>query len=141
MSMTIENIRACFVIKEDKEALDMFNNLEGRQEQLRDKKNELIDQVYSCTAQLTIQRKGNDFEGGFGIPKRLANSKADVKEMDQIMNRIEEIVSAERDSLEIEKLRDFIRMVTHDVQFEIPRHKLEIIFKLVNEKLDIAARE
>lgn len=54
------------------------------------------------------------------------------------MGRIEATVQ-KREETEVEELRAFVQEVTsHEVEFEIPRYRLEPIFNVVNEKLEAA---
>jgi len=92
----------------------------------------------SRAVEVVIQRKSNNFaESGNGL-RRAPVAKADSLKMDHYLARIEETVQ-KREEIEIEELRAFVLEVTSgEVEFEIPRYRLEPIFNVVNEKLEAA---
>jgi len=88
--------------------------------------------------ELVIQRKSNNFFESGNVLKRAPVTKADSMKMDQYLARIESTVQR-RAEIEIEELRAFVEEVTSaEVEFEVPRFRLEPIFNVVNEKLEVA---
>lgn len=123
------------MLKEDKSAINLFNlNIPKEQEALKD---QVIDQVFASTLHMTIKRKSNNFSAVPRQPKRLPVTQADRQRMAQLLGRLDEIVTQERDTIEVEQLLGFVQEVTSDdIEFEIPRYHLETLFHRINEKLD-----
>ena len=58
--------------------------------------------------------------------------------MEDLFAQIEGIIQT-REDIEIEELKEFIEKITGPtIEFEFPRYALEPIFRVVNEKLEIA---
>ena len=63
----------------------------------------------------------------------LPTNKAERDKMHQVFNKLDQTV-ANSHLISIEDMRDFLQEVSQ-LQFEFPRHKLEPLFKVINEKL------
>ena len=87
---------------------------------------------------IAIKRKSNNFHGAMMV-KRLPISKADQTAFAKLRQDIIKTVREDRELVTIEALREFVRKATGpDVEFEIPRYELEVVFDMVNEKLEVA---
>ena len=61
-----------------------------------------------------------------------------MTEISGLFSQIEDVIQ-KREEIEIEELRDFVYKVTStDIQFEFPRYRMEPIFNVVNEKIEVA---
>lgn len=147
LPLSLENMRAGFITKQDREYIAILNQHEDDEgESAKDEAKkaglgarfEPSDE--SNVMELAIKRKSNNFKESNNILKRAPISRQDQARMEQYSTRIERIIQ-EREEIEIEELRDFVEEVTGpEIDFEFPRFKLEPIFNVVNEKL-VAAIE
>lgn len=113
VSLTMENLRASTTTRDERPGGD--NSL-----------------------RISIKRKSNYFGGAMQV-KRLPISKADQEAYGKLRREIEKMVTQERELVTIEALRDFVRKCTGaEVDYEIPRYELEVVFDMVNEKLEVA---
>ena len=145
LPLGLENLRAGFVTPQDQECIAAISAAPAGQADMSALPDAPGDQAPSGDApgesravELVIQRKSNNFSESGNVRKRAPVARADSEKMDHYLTRIEGTVQ-KREEIEIEELRAFVLEVTSgEVEFEIPRYRLEPIFNVVNEKLEAA---
>ena len=90
---------------------------------------------------LVIKRKSNNFWYSGNVLRRAPVGQHDRENLESLFSQIEGIVE-KREEIEIEELKEFLERITGaETEFEFPRYALEPIFRVVNEKLEVAIEQ